>query len=450
MPIKGLTDRLPQFPKIGDIRKGAPKTEGRIGRDLTYFRAVFPDDERDAAATFLEAYGAEPREINILLPFPEIARNFEAWQEKHTAGALQHRCDGETCVAWRDEDGKMHRTPTPCPGGCKPVGRLKVIIPELRRLAYIEVHTTSIWDIVELAKNLKSLAKLTHNGISGIPLVLKRRPRKISTPRKGGKRVRQEKWLLSIEAGPQWVDAKLTAMRLEALPGYRDLPALPERIEEGELVVIDDIEPEAPPTLADAAGPEWDGEVFEPAQEAPAVSIKVEEIPSEEIATRLAAVGLDVVVVKSGASKKELEAELGLQPPPQQAEPPPKRRPGERPYEPAEAKKRIQNRIAEKKPAWQSGMASPTQRGLVATKLEECFVPEQDATSRGKAVMAWLLGKESTSKLTMAEAAALVDWLLDKDAVFDGSFDLHPAARAEAAAILAEALRESGQQEMGM
>jgi len=183
MPIKGFTDQgFVSFPKIGDIRKGAEKEPNKPGADLTYFRAVFPEDEGGAAATFARVYGDEPREVNVLLPFDEIERCWETWQEEHTAGALQHRCDGETCVMWRGEDGEMQFTPKPCPGGCVPQGRLKVIVPELRRLAYLVVHTTSVWDIHEITANLNALKGLTRNGIKGIPLVLKRRPRKISTP----------------------------------------------------------------------------------------------------------------------------------------------------------------------------------------------------------------------------------------------------------------------------
>jgi len=224
MPIKGLTDRrAPTFPKIGDIRKGAKKTQDdRPGKDLTFFRYAPLEGEEEAAAAFAAVYGNEPREINILLPFDEIERNFDAFMERHTAGALQCRGDGETCFMWRDDEGKMHHTPKQCPAesceGCKETGRLKVIIPELRRLAFVTVHTTSKWDIQELTNNLRALKSMTGNGLRGIPLVLKRRPRKVSTPRAGGKRVRQEKWLLSIEADQSWVEAQLEAMRIQALP----------------------------------------------------------------------------------------------------------------------------------------------------------------------------------------------------------------------------------------
>jgi len=148
-------------------------------------------------------------------------------------------------VIWRDQAGELHHEPKPCPGGCKPTGRLKVIIPELRRLAYVVVHTTSRWDIVEITANLEALSRLTGNGINGIPLVLKRRPRMISTPGQDGKRARREKWLLSIEADPAWVDAQIGHMRLLAMPGVQDAPpalAAGADLLTGEIIGDDDLD----------------------------------------------------------------------------------------------------------------------------------------------------------------------------------------------------------------
>ena len=252
MPIPGLRDEQNlSFPKIGDIRKGAKKLEnGQVGPDLTYFRYVPVTGEELAEARFHEVYGDEPRAINVLLPFDEIGRNFETFMERHTAGALQCRGDieGGKCIMWRDKaTGKMQHTPKDCPApickGCKETGRLKIIIPELQRLGYVTVHTTSIWDIIELTRNLGALRKLTGNGLKGIPLVLKRRPRSISTPWKSGKRARREKWLLSIEADQRWVKAQLTAMEVAALPAVdyaRIGPPTPDPEEAGEWVYINE------------------------------------------------------------------------------------------------------------------------------------------------------------------------------------------------------------------
>lgn len=216
MPIKGLTNEKAEFPEIGQLRKGAEKPANGIGKDLTYFR--FTSEIPDVAAAFTSAYNGEPRLINVFLPFQTADENWEAWQEEYKAGGLVHRCDGETCTIWLKEDGSYSRDPKPCPGGCKPVGRLKVIIPELRRLAYVTVLTSSIHDIRNLDAQLRALYSLRQD-LRGIPLQLRRRPKKISTPSgKGGQRARREKWLLSIEAAPSWVELQLAAQEAAAIP----------------------------------------------------------------------------------------------------------------------------------------------------------------------------------------------------------------------------------------
>jgi len=221
MPIKGLTTgQQAAFPEIGQLRKGAPKPDDRhIGKDLTYFR--FTSDIPEVEAAFNEAYDGEPRLINIFLPFATTDENMEAWQEEYVASGLKHRCDGEHVVLMQDKNGN-YVMPTPndpirCPGSCKPVGRLKVIVPELRRLAFVTVLTTSIHDIRNLTAQLRALESL-RGDLRGIPLQLRRRPKKISTPAGNGKRARREKWLLSVEAAPQWVELQLAAQQAQATP----------------------------------------------------------------------------------------------------------------------------------------------------------------------------------------------------------------------------------------
>ena len=96
-PIKGLTDRMAQFPELGQVRKGAPKpADGKKpGADLTFFRVTFDEREIESAAIFAQHYGDEPREIDVLLPFNHVDENLEAWRESYVAGGLVHRCDGE-------------------------------------------------------------------------------------------------------------------------------------------------------------------------------------------------------------------------------------------------------------------------------------------------------------------------------------------------------------------
>lgn len=228
MPIIGLTDRGPMFPQIGVLRKGAPKPEtgNKPGADLQYFR--FDADDQDAAQAFEAVYGKEPKSIRVFLPFQTTAENFEAWREEWAASSLKHRCDGEKCVRWLTPQGTYSTEPRPCPGGCKQVGRLKCIVPELRRMAYVTVLTTSIHDILEINANLLAL-EAARGDLRGIPLLVKRVPREISTPGADGKRVRREKWLLSVEAQPQWVELQLQSAAQAAMPGATvSTLALPE------------------------------------------------------------------------------------------------------------------------------------------------------------------------------------------------------------------------------
>jgi len=219
MPIKGLTDVEAAFPQVGILRKGDKKQGNRPGRDLEYFR--FTSEHEDVVATFGAAYGGEPNDINIVLPYRTTDENLHCWREHWVAGGLKHRCDGETTVVLQLKDGTYSTTPQPCPGNCKPVGRLSVIIPELQRLAFVTVLTTSLHDIMELSKNLKGL-ELVRSDLRGIPLVLRRRPRMVSTPGDNGKRVRREKWLITIEAAPHYVALQLAAQQVAARP---QLPA---------------------------------------------------------------------------------------------------------------------------------------------------------------------------------------------------------------------------------
>lgn len=226
MPIRGLTtDREPAFPRIGVLRKGGVKpNEKQPGKDLTYFR--FDSDDKQAVQDFEATYGKEPATINVYLAYPTPDENFQAWQEEYKAGGLVHRCDGETMTVWQTPDGKYSNEPKPCPYKgmartsvgtfCKPVGRLTVIIPELRRFAYVTVGTTSKNDIMELTDNLNAVYAM-RGTLQGIPFRLMRRPRMISTPKDGGGRARYEKWMLSIEADPAWVNVQIASMQRQAM-----------------------------------------------------------------------------------------------------------------------------------------------------------------------------------------------------------------------------------------
>lgn len=221
MAIKGLTDKQARFPKIGTIRKGSPKQEGKIGRDLTYFR--FDTQDSDAAQAFVQAYGKEPREINVMLPYQQTEQVFPSWMEEWAASSLIRRCDGEQQCLYLNSDRKSYsKKPIQCAApqcNCKPVGRLTVVIPELRRLGYVEVLTHSKFDILGLTENLVAIEQASGD-LRGIPFVLSRTRRSISVPM-GEKRVRQDKWLLSIEASPEWSHRMIQQLEARAMPALQ-------------------------------------------------------------------------------------------------------------------------------------------------------------------------------------------------------------------------------------
>lgn len=388
MPIRGLTDRAASFPEIGQVRKGAPKPEDgkKPGADLKWFRVEFDERETVSAAAFLRQYGDKPTEIDILLPFNSVEENFDAWREAYVAGALIHRCDGERI--WYELDprtgervivaGEPNRK---CDGllGCKPTGRLKVLVPQLQRLAYLTVMTTSVHDIMNLSRQLEALLQI--NGkLAGVPLKLRRRPVMISTPSgSDGKRARREKWLLSIEADPAWVKAKLLAMKAAALPGNGlgdEIPLL-----------------EAPHDPEDdERGPDWG------------------EVDTGEI-------------VDEPAPAKPTNAK--------------------RPYPP----ETVRAKIDEKAAAHLGDAASDAQRGLATGMLEACFAGDDASDAKRHTVLKHLFGVTSSNDLTPEKVLALLDWLKpSKDT--GGAYSPDANAAKEARAIVTEAMRAAGQEEL--
>lgn len=249
MPIKGLTDRGLAFPEIGQIRKGAKKGERGPGADLTYFRVEFDEQEKKAEQKFREVYKDKPAYIRIMFPFSEIERMWDAWFEAYTAGRMVARSDGENIIYQLDDKGDIivhngvdlngNKVPHPANGVAghdykgndvkfKATGRLKVIIPELERAAYMTVMTTSIHDIGNISSQLAAFKELNNGQLAGIPFLLRRRPKEISTPSgQNGQRARRVKWLISIEADPEWVRAKLSEVRTLALPHIEEGLLLP-------------------------------------------------------------------------------------------------------------------------------------------------------------------------------------------------------------------------------
>ena len=222
MAIKRLRDDARTgFPCIGKLRKGdEKKDEKRPGQDLDYFR--FTSDDPEVVRLVTEEYGEQPQEIDLFIPHAKIDDAFSSWQEDWKAGGLVHRCDGETCVLWLKPDGKYSREPKECPGGCKEVGRLSMVLPCLYRagyVGYVTFETHSINDILGIYGSLKATVEAKgREDLLGIGFTLKRVERAISTPGPNGKRVRRDKWMVDLEPAQDWVLAQLEVAKQNAMP----------------------------------------------------------------------------------------------------------------------------------------------------------------------------------------------------------------------------------------
>jgi hypothetical protein len=287
-----MTDRGLAFPQIGVIRKGSPKGDDRPGKDLQYFRVEFDDAEERAKQLFEETYnksGGKPAAMRVTFPFNEIERVWDAWLEAYTASRLIARSDGEHIVywkegkemlvknglaisdrtvnIWRKTEGKnteplvitmIKDQPVPYIEHmvfqrtektlveAKPVGRLRVVLPELKRLAYLALTTTSMNDIIALGGPdsgelgaIRELCRGLNLPLAGVPLILRRKPKQIAFTKADGAQSRMTRWLVHVEADPEFVERALASSRQLAMPVVRLLTG-----SEGEDIVAGVDEPE--------------------------------------------------------------------------------------------------------------------------------------------------------------------------------------------------------------
>lgn len=260
------------FPEIGQVRKGAAKTEqGYVCKDLKdKFRVIFfaGDENQASRARFLEAHPnaveAGPDilidRLTVFLPFPDPMACFDSWYEAYTAGRLVARADGEKFIRWVDtKSGEVkvnNGEPfTPFERGmavgsyvnrktgktetihAKATGRLRVVLPELARLAYLTVYTTSIYDVVRLTEQLRAIHWISQflphrTGVAGIPLELSRRLVDVTWVQADGSAKRVKHGLLNIEIERGWVERMFTSLAGMALPAGMEAALLPA---EGEV-----------------------------------------------------------------------------------------------------------------------------------------------------------------------------------------------------------------------
>lgn len=251
------------------------KKYGNDFQEITFPKAAdhFVLTDAPGVATAIET--AEPKDLRIYLPFDDIDANFPAYHQYWVASALVCRGDGETIqYAINPQTGRIivrdgvaiddFESSTPdnskirfrpgdrieCPGMshhlytkcqmCKPNAMLIVLLRDIPRLAYYQVATTSIHNIINLTEQMTYI-KQTIGRLQGVPFILKLRSQKISVPKPDGGRQRVEKYLLSLEVDPEWVKKLMTAQDRLADPVRRLLAEQTE--DDGDII---DIEPQEP------------------------------------------------------------------------------------------------------------------------------------------------------------------------------------------------------------
>lgn len=216
MPIVGMTTQAPQFPVMGKLRKGGAKSPNRPGKDLDYFRYT-SETHPESVSAFNHVF-SKPQAITVMLPYSTVDENFDAWMEAWQKTRLLHRCDGEYVSMIYDAQRKTYVRPknTACPGGCKQVGRLNVIVPDLLKAGHVgtvTLETHSKWDIIGIHESLSAYYSMRGN-LQGIEFTLYRYQKEISTPEHG----RQMKWLVGIKPNHEWIVAQLGVQAQAALP----------------------------------------------------------------------------------------------------------------------------------------------------------------------------------------------------------------------------------------
>jgi Recombination directionality factor-like len=222
--IKGLTDRAPKLPRLGKIRLGV-KQQGAGGRE-------FPQDTDHFVLTDVpevaSVYGDAPKKLIAMFATNDPEVNFptrlEAWKasskQKMPDGSpksiLFCSSDGETAtrlyVGERDAQGhaivaKMAPDERPdegemfefaCPfracnyyenRGCRQVGRLNVLLPQVSWSGVYQIETSSLWAFGNVQDAIVWMHSIYGGRIALKPFELTREPVVMMPPELKGKSI---------------------------------------------------------------------------------------------------------------------------------------------------------------------------------------------------------------------------------------------------------------------
>jgi len=287
--------------RLGIIRLGHKVTKTKKRKDGSTYEVEYPVQDSHFVLTdapdIAEVYGEEPRELDVILPFPDIPRNFDAFYTVWAGGVLVCKGDGEyvqyaapfkvqeksgrarvyndsgdtlvtdgqaqTAFQWNGQEFKPGDL-VPCPGAakdlyphcaaCRLSAILKVMMakPELFRLGYFQVATGSGRNYDTILGTLELISASGQRPVSGIPFKM-RLVEESTTYVENGKRKATKKWFIQLEPDPT-LTRTLYQQQARALLGAtvraQADPATGEVVDEWE-----EVEPEAPPPFAEEGGP---------------------------------------------------------------------------------------------------------------------------------------------------------------------------------------------------
>lgn len=233
--------------RLGVIRLGHKETKTKKGRDGKSYTISYPVQDDHFVLTdapeIASVYGNEPQELDVLLPFAELDRNFVSSYTVWAGGVLvckgdgdrvdyagPHRVEekngairvyndtGDTLVSdgtaqvafdWNGEHFESGDH-VPCSGAskdlyphcaiCKISSILKVMMadPRLFRMGYYQIATGSGRNYDTILGTLEALP----GKVNGIPFKL-RLVKEQTTYEEAGKRHKTEKWFLQLEPDPE-------------------------------------------------------------------------------------------------------------------------------------------------------------------------------------------------------------------------------------------------------
>jgi len=283
--------------RLGIVRLGHKET-GTRKNGSTYTYPVQDDhfllhDARDIEEFYHKKGISEVRELDVLLPYPDIPRNFPTWYQVWAGGVLVCQGDGEyvahatpfTCAVSQRGSVSVRNAPgdtliangvaqvpfdwngdhfaegdhVPCPGAaketyphcaaCRLSSVLKVMMadPALFRFGYYQISTGSGQNYDTIMGTLEAMPA---DRVNGVPFKLSMVERQTSYQDTDGQRKKTTKWFLQLEPDPEITRQLYTRQVSQMIGAPAPMPVLVA----GERHGPDDIiygEPPAPPPYAE-------------------------------------------------------------------------------------------------------------------------------------------------------------------------------------------------------